>query len=1379
MYRIVTAACERNGVPAQQPYNNARNPSSIHYMRPSLLLLSLSVSLSLYAQSPYLVKDINTTVGNPVSSMPHDFAAIGNRTLFAASTPSTGDELWVTDGTSGGTSLLADIIPGTPESRPIALVALNGAVLFFADDGVHGSELWTSDGTAAGTHLVLDINPAAGSSRGGSVVYNNRIYFGADDGSHGYELWTSDGTAAGTRMVKDLNPGTASGSPGSLTVFNGSLYFGAFNGFWKSNGTDAGTVKIADARAYVITVAGSRLYLGGITPEAGAETWISDGTSAGTHMIVDLRPGTDSSLFRPEYTPLGNKVLFVATDGVHGYEMWVTDGTAAGTQMIRDFVPGSHGMFDSLASYLTVFNGRAFFAASDTDHGRELWTTDGTDTGTALFDDVTPGSLGSGPTDLVVVDGKLFFVANPPSLTSFSLSRRLWVSDGTVAGTRMSGGVDGPGVTFVPSLRTLWPAGGKLYFAGTDLLNGAEPWVATGSDDVHMIANLAADAAPSSSPSSLTATDNLLFFYARERGSEYSLWRSDGTASGTFKLLETGHDDDPFMRAGPVVLFDHTSGNTVQNFVSDGTVDGTQSSQFFMYRFGGGRAASVFPHGSTLFANVVHNNDFSTSGLWAASSAPSGTGVLLGAGASSLIDFAGHVAFLGDGGFALSTSDGTPAGTHRIASLPFSGERSAVVNAEGTLYFLEVVGPQQRQLWKSDGTADGTTLVIEPVTHGISYIPTIKAAGRKVYFVTGGSLWVSDGTAAGTVELVPLTVFSDDTNPLKATGDHVVWTTWTQNGGAVLWTSDGTKEGTKQLLTGDPGLMPLTEIDGTVFFGHADANHGSEIWITDGTAEGTKLYVDLNPGPAGSFPAQFTKIGNLLYVAATNAATGTELWAVPFTDPAISISDARVTEGDSGTAVAHFAVSMSNPATQNVTLSYATSGGTAVAGQDYDATSGTITFAPGETSKTIDVIVRGDVASENNETFFVTVSNVNGAKVIRGEAVAIIEDDDQFADLGVSPKFTPLGGFGLTDSAVVANSGPRTATDVNVTITSTPANARSVCTLCAIQQIASGATSATEANSRWPGYQTYVSAIAAARQRDPQLANNSAAWTVSGDGLLAMNAAYLTVGQTATLTFRPFGPGSSLVSSDPLVVSVPPAVTTGNTATVTANKAGTSSITFTSSQQQPLQITVVDTGTQMRWPGGVTIEPDFNEAPFGRTDVRIAATGTAPLTGAKATGTVVVTAAGQELGRQQVNGNSFTMPVYLPKLGTMPWVVSYSGDTNFLPQTVSRTITVSAGSVAITGALQRTATAGTYLLRVLVNGSPVSAPSGTLSIRNAGTEIAQIPLVASTGGTSIAQTTLTNLPSSVTLTVNYPGDSFYRSATQQIRVVESHQRTVR
>src|SRR5262249_54185657 len=84
-------------------------------------------------------------------------------------------------------------------------------------------ELWKSDGTAAGTVMVKDIIPGgAGSNPGGAYGYiftnvNGTLYFSADDGAHGQELWKSDGTAAGTVLVADINPGSGFSNPGDLT----------------------------------------------------------------------------------------------------------------------------------------------------------------------------------------------------------------------------------------------------------------------------------------------------------------------------------------------------------------------------------------------------------------------------------------------------------------------------------------------------------------------------------------------------------------------------------------------------------------------------------------------------------------------------------------------------------------------------------------------------------------------------------------------------------------------------------------------------------------------------------------------------------------------------------------------------------------------------------------------------------------------------------------------------------------------------------------------------------------------------------------------------------------------------------------------------------
>ncbi len=111
--------------------------------------------------------------------------------------------------------------------------------------------------------------------------------------------------------------------------------------------------------------------------------------------------------------------------------------------------------------------------------------------------------------------------------------------------------------------------------------------------------------------------------------------------------------------------------------------------------------------------------------------------------------------------------------------------------------------------------------------------------------------------------------------------------------------------------------------------------------------------------------------------------------------PTISIGNATVTEGNSGTVNMTFTVTLSQAATSPVTVQYATADGTATAGSDYNAASGTLTFAAGQTSKTITVAVRGDTLVEGTETFRVVLSNATGATIASGTGTGTITDDDQ------------------------------------------------------------------------------------------------------------------------------------------------------------------------------------------------------------------------------------------------------------------------------------------------------------------------------------------------------------------------------------------------
>jgi hypothetical protein len=112
------------------------------------------------------------------------------------------------------------------------------------------------------------------------------------------------------------------------------------------------------------------------------------------------------------------------------------------------------------------------------------------------------------------------------------------------------------------------------------------------------------------------------------------------------------------------------------------------------------------------------------------------------------------------------------------------------------------------------------------------------------------------------------------------------------------------------------------------------------------------------------------------------------------TTPALSIGDASVAEGNAGTTTANFTVTLSAPATSTVTVNYATANGTATAGSDYVAASGTLSFPVGTTSRPIAITVVGDTTVEPNETFVVNLSAPSGATLLDAQGVGTITNDD-------------------------------------------------------------------------------------------------------------------------------------------------------------------------------------------------------------------------------------------------------------------------------------------------------------------------------------------------------------------------------------------------
>jgi ELWxxDGT repeat protein len=264
------------------------------------------------------------------------------------------------------------------------LTEFKDKLYFTANDGNNsGNELWMSDGSSNGTQLVKDINSSGHSNPGNLLVMDTLLLFSANDGNTGSELWVSEGDNINTKLLKDIFQGNAGSSISQMTLFKNKAYFTANDGIngnelWVSNGTDTGTKMLIDLNSgsngsflNQLMATESALYFVVDDSTHGSELWTSDGTSNGTHLVKDIYPGKISSDIS-NLKAVRNLLYFTANDGVYGDELWKTDGSSNGTVMVEDVFEGKNGSSPSL---LTLHNDTLFFVANHPDYGRELWYT--------------------------------------------------------------------------------------------------------------------------------------------------------------------------------------------------------------------------------------------------------------------------------------------------------------------------------------------------------------------------------------------------------------------------------------------------------------------------------------------------------------------------------------------------------------------------------------------------------------------------------------------------------------------------------------------------------------------------------------------------------------------------------------------------------------------------------------------------------------------------------------------------------------------------------------------------------------------------------------------------------------------------------------------
>ena len=188
--------------------------------------------------------EINLAGGSNGSLPPSgDFANVNGTLFFQAFETNAGTELWKSDGTIAGTSLVKDIFPGGTNagSQPQSLTNVNGTLFFFArKTSFLRFDLWKSDGTTNGTVLVKDFgNEVSNYTIPKLTNANGTLFFFAPETAGQTKLWKSDGTTSGTTPVNSTV--WTSINAATQANVNGTFFFGGNDGstgyeLWKSNG---------------------------------------------------------------------------------------------------------------------------------------------------------------------------------------------------------------------------------------------------------------------------------------------------------------------------------------------------------------------------------------------------------------------------------------------------------------------------------------------------------------------------------------------------------------------------------------------------------------------------------------------------------------------------------------------------------------------------------------------------------------------------------------------------------------------------------------------------------------------------------------------------------------------------------------------------------------------------------------------------------------------------------------------------------------------------------------------------------------------------------------------------------------------------------------
>ncbi len=885
---------------------------------------------------PQLVHDFFPGEFEPDESL-RQLTQLGNALFFIAQDLEMEPRVWRTDGTPEGTRQVQ--VTGRPEAEGDrqGIVGRVGPFMLWTlvpaedpDKVVLLSSTEQGDGVPLRTYQR--------GTDGALAIAGNRLYF-QDCAASACSVWSTDGTVAGTRPVQALavqfpaETLTITGTfadrwllfrlhqmlyaydatadrvllllpdyarQAAMFPVGDALFFRTYHEAGQKHRARLWVSRLDSPRAIQIfedpeiDIAGwreDRLYFA----SENGRLWSTDGRAENTRFYSDFRlpPYSFGSLV-DQLGSIGSRTL-LPVPGYYFGGLLTVDESRSEVSLTKRFCRGKYPCLGFHISSWTVAGDRAFGAVNG-----NLWQSDGTRQGTMPHEILSRVNVSS----FRVLDGHLLLGA-----TSREGEEQLWETDGTAAGTRAlsDGTLDRPfRVQGAPV-----PLGGALYLFAERKPVGQQLWRVAGGRTTPLtsVRHLGTGIAPFAVH---PLGGRLVLGGSRDNVNWLGL--AEGGPAEPLPIQIGGCDvfdgpcpDDPLVIGQRLFFNPGYSGDGLG--VTDGTAAGS----------------GILP-------------------LREEENGPSSKVAALGrlGDRSLVVDPAGR----------LWTSDGTSAGTRFITRVPFDPDRLDALRpvgppvSLGSLAFLFLRVPVSSdpeddavlEVWRTDGTAAGTLrLASTPFLKDFASVLSPATLGGRLFFRFGGTLWVSDGSVAGTHPLPnqlpggtfalaagtdtlyagagyqdadvehetlwaidPVTLAASLLGTFGRVADgHVEAALGSVLGNALFfraadernverwWVTEGTPESTHPV----PGLRIRNRVwdfftaGNRRYFTSCDAEHGCELWSTDRLGEDTRLVADLWPGPHGSDPQILAVSGNALWFAATEPSVGRELWKIDLSQP--------------------------------------------------------------------------------------------------------------------------------------------------------------------------------------------------------------------------------------------------------------------------------------------------------------------------------------------------------------------------------------------------------------------------------------------------------------------------------------------------------------